>query len=95
MAAYETYKDSGVKWLGTTPSHWEVDKIRYFFDEITELNLNRQSSNQLQFKFGTIIPKSDLSVDENVWQTISQYTVVKPDDIIINGLTLKYALLTH
>lgn len=45
MAAYETYKDSGVKWLGTIPSHWEVDKIRYFFDEITELNLNRQSSN--------------------------------------------------
>ena len=95
MAAYETYKDSGVKWLGTIPSHWEVDKIRYFFDEITELNLNRQSSNQLQFKFGTIIPKSDLSVDENVWQTISKYTVVKPDDIIINGLNLNYDLLSH
>ena len=95
MAAYETYKDSGVKWLGTIPSHWEVDKIRYFFDEITELNLNRQSSNQLQFKFGTIIPKSDLSVDENVWQTISKYTVVKPDDIITQVSDLEFKPFEH
>lgn len=32
MAAYESYKDSGVKWLGKIPSHWEVKKLRAFFD---------------------------------------------------------------
>lgn len=32
MATYESYKDSGVKWLGQIPSHWEVKKLRAFFD---------------------------------------------------------------
>lgn len=32
MATYDKYKDSGVKWLGQIPSHWEVKKLRAFFD---------------------------------------------------------------
>ncbi|MDE6859210.1 MAG: hypothetical protein K2J65_02215, partial [Duncaniella sp.] len=32
MATYENYKDSGVKWFGQIPSHWEVKKLRAFFD---------------------------------------------------------------
>lgn len=32
MATYDSYKDSGVKWLGQIPSHWEVKKLRAFFD---------------------------------------------------------------
>lgn len=26
MQRYNSYKDSGVKWLGEIPSHWEVTK---------------------------------------------------------------------
>ncbi len=29
MEKYSSYKDSGVKWLGEIPSHWEVFRIRY------------------------------------------------------------------
>lgn len=32
MATYDSYKDSGVKWLGQIPSHWELKKLRAFFD---------------------------------------------------------------
>lgn len=28
MAAYDSYKDSGVKWLGKVPSHWEVKRAK-------------------------------------------------------------------
>lgn len=28
MERYESYKDSGVKWLGQIPSHWEVVKLK-------------------------------------------------------------------
>lgn len=94
MAAYDSYKDSGVKWLGKVPSHWEVKKLRSTFFEVKELNSNRQTSNQLQFKFGTIISKPDCSVDTDVWTTIEKYTVVKPNDIIINGLNLNFDLLS-
>ena len=28
MERYNSYKDSGVKWLGEIPSHWEVKRLR-------------------------------------------------------------------
>lgn len=31
MATYESYKDSGVKWLGQIPSHWEVKRAKTIF----------------------------------------------------------------
>ena len=38
MATYESYKDSGVKWIGQIPSHWEVKKLRAFFSEVCDVN---------------------------------------------------------
>lgn len=31
MERYNSYKDSGVKWLGEIPSHWEMNKAKYYF----------------------------------------------------------------
>ena len=95
MATYDSYKDSGVKWLGQIPSHWEVKKCRAFFDEVIEQNLSRKSSNQLQFQYGTIVPKANQVLDREVWKTISKYTLVKPGDIVINGLNLNYDLISQ
>ena len=33
MERYSEYKDSGVKWLGEIPGHWELRKMKYTFDE--------------------------------------------------------------
>lgn len=33
MERYSEYKDSGVKWLGEIPSHWEMRKMKYSFNE--------------------------------------------------------------
>lgn len=33
MKRYDSYKDSGVKWLGEIPSHWEVKRLGSFFTE--------------------------------------------------------------
>jgi len=33
MKKYDSYKDSGVKWLGQIPSHWEVKRLASFFTE--------------------------------------------------------------
>ena len=34
MQRYDTYKDSGVKWLGEIPEHWEVIKTSHLFTHI-------------------------------------------------------------
>ena len=33
MERYDSYKDSGVKWLGDIPSHWEVKRLGSYFTE--------------------------------------------------------------
>ena len=33
MERYERYKDSGVKWIGEIPGHWELRKMKYTFCE--------------------------------------------------------------
>lgn len=35
---YDTYKESGVQWLGEIPRHWEMRKMKYIFDERSEKN---------------------------------------------------------
>lgn len=95
MATYDNYKDSGVKWLGKIPSHWETKKLRAFFEEVKEQNTSRKSSNQLQFKYGAIVSKPNQEVNEDVWRTISKYTLVQPGDIIINGLNLNYDFISQ
>lgn len=31
MKRYESYKDSGVEWIGDVPSHWEINRMKYLF----------------------------------------------------------------
>jgi type I restriction enzyme S subunit len=34
MEKYDTYKDSGIEWIGAIPAHWEVKKLSYCFEKI-------------------------------------------------------------
>ena len=36
MERYSEYKDSGVKWLGKIPSHWDMRKMKFTFEERRE-----------------------------------------------------------
>ena len=38
MRRYESYKDSGVEWLGEVPSHWEVKKMKFLFQDTSIKN---------------------------------------------------------
>lgn len=31
MRQYETYKDTGIEWIGKVPSHWELSKLKHNF----------------------------------------------------------------
>lgn len=35
MKKYDSYKDSGIEWIGEIPSHWEVKKIKHFTNVLT------------------------------------------------------------
>ena len=36
MKRYDEYKQTGTPWIGEIPSHWEVKKLSYYADIITD-----------------------------------------------------------
>ena len=45
MKRYDSYKDSGVKWLGEIPSHWECVKLKYY------VSSSRKKANDASTKY--------------------------------------------
>jgi type I restriction enzyme S subunit len=42
MKRYNSYKDSGIEWIGEIPEHWEVKPLKYNFDIIPS-NIDKKS----------------------------------------------------
>ena len=48
-----------------------------------------------KFYFGSIVPKKEYELTNNLINTYKKYVIVKPGDIIINGLNLNYDFVTQ
>ena len=90
-------KDSGSEWVGNIPAHWDTIPIRYLFAECRLKNILNQEKTALKFTYGTIIKKTnfDSDSDEYVANTMTNYTVVYPGTIMINGLNLNYDFVSQ
>lgn len=90
-------KDSGIEWVGNIPVHWDTIPIRYLFAECRLKNILNQEKTALKFTYGTIIKKAnfDSDSDEYVANTMTNYTVVYPGTIMINGLNLNYDFVSQ
>ena len=90
-------KVSGIEWVGNIPAHWDTIPIRYLFAECRLKNTLNQEKTALKFTYGTIIKKTnfDSDSDEYVANTMTNYTVVYPGTIMINGLNLNYDFVSQ
>lgn len=90
-------KDSGIEWVGNIPAHWDAIPIRYLFAECRFKNTLNQEKTALKFTYGTIIKKTnfDSDSDEYVANAMTNYTVVNPGTIMINGLNLNYDFVSQ
>lgn len=81
MERYSAYKDSGVKWLGEIPSHWEVKRLGSFFFERKEKVSDKEYAPLSVTKQG-IFPQL-----ENVAKTNDgdNRKLVKEGDFVINS----------
>lgn len=93
MQPRQQMKDANIPWFDKIPRHWTVSKVSMLFAENKNTNYNLRSKIPMQFKFGEIIEKRDQREDS--LEEIRRYTVVEPDDIMVNGLNLNYDFLTQ
>ena len=85
-------KPSGDKWIGDIPQHWGCERVEKYFHNNTSYNKDFQYKHAFKFFKGTIIHKDETFEEDEYQDTYEKYTIVEPNDIIINGLNLNYDL---
>lgn len=84
MAAYDSYKDSGVKWLGTIPSHWELRKIKFTFDEKSVKGFPNEPLLAATQKYGVIKKEDYESRTVEAIKGRESLKLVEKDDFVIS-----------
>ncbi|MBD2502728.1 restriction endonuclease subunit S [Anabaena azotica] len=83
---YESYKDSGVEWLGEIPEHWDLQNIR----AVTELKSKRNRPDfpvlSVYREYGVLLKDSRDDNHNATGLDISSYKVVEIGDLVINKM---------
>lgn len=83
MERYDSYKDSGVKWLGEIPSHWEMLALKHILKHKKEVVGKRSSQYDLLSLTlkGVIIRDMD-NPEGKFPASFDTYQIVEPNDFI-------------
>ena len=88
MQRYESYKPSGVEWLGEIPNHWEVRRNIGVFDERKEANHPEMELLSVTIKRG-IIKQDEITVKKDSSnEDKSKYKVVRKHDLAYNKMRM-------
>ncbi|MFN3191266.1 MAG: restriction endonuclease subunit S [Aureliella sp.] len=84
--AYEHFQDSGRRWLGDFPTHWESKPLWTMFRRTKRTGYANEELLSVYRDYG-VIPKS--SRDDNFnkpSEDLSPYQLVEPSDLVINKM---------
>lgn len=68
MKKYDSYKDSGIEWIGEIPEHWKIQRLKYAFDLGTGLSITKENLIEKGVpcvNYGEIHSKYGFEVDIN------------------------------
>lgn len=80
MQRYSEYKDSGVKWLGEIPSHWEICKAKYLWTESNAISEKGSEDLLSVSQYDGVIP----SKGESRSESLKGYKIVNENNLVIN-----------
>lgn len=86
-AKYESYKDSGVDWLGEIPSDWELLKVKNIFRLVMKFAPKNNDCELLSVYTDIgVKPRKELEERGNRATTTDGYLIVEKGDIVVNKL---------
>lgn len=88
-------RPSGIPWIGNIPEHWEVQRLGRCFGENRSLNSDLECTEAYKFNYGSLIRKDENINPQELVDTYTKYTLLRENDIIINGLNLNYDFVTQ
>lgn len=74
---------------------WKRQRFSSLFTENKSKNQNCTVTHALQFFFGTIIPKKEYELTDDLRKIYTKYTIVSPGNIVLNGLNLNYDFVSQ
>ena len=70
------------------PNHWEERRIGALFTDQVFANSDFAYKHAFKFNYGTLVPKNEIGDEEAFRETYIKYSVIKNNDIVINGMNL-------
>lgn len=81
MEKYSSYKDSGVKWLGEIPSHWETRTLKYCCSLKGRIGWNGLRSEEFQYSsYAYLVTGQDFIGSEIDWSKCYQISQERYDE---------------
>lgn len=87
LPRYQEYRDSGERWLGTVPAHWDVHRLKNLF-EIRKRIVGEEGHQVLSITQNGIKIRDIESNDGQLSMDYSKYQVVNPGDFAMNHMDL-------
>ena len=85
---YESYKDSGVQWIGQLPSHWKIRRNLGLFDERKEVNQPDMELLSVTIDKGVIKQSEIATKKDSSNEDKSKYKVVRKGDLAYNKMRM-------
>ena len=90
MQQYDSYKDSGVKWLGEIPSHWEVNKAKYYlYSKKTIVGKDSANHERLALTLNGVIKREDGDDIGLNPEKLDTYQIVESGNLIFKLIDLE------
>jgi type I restriction enzyme S subunit len=80
MQRHESYKPSGVKWLGDIPSHWNLKKSKFLWREKEDRSTHGDEELLSVSQYLGVVPRKNESRSES----LEDYKRCEPNDLVIN-----------
>lgn len=87
LPKYESYKDSGVDWLGEIPADWDVRRLKYLFHEVNERSESGGENLLSVSQYTGVTPKSERMADGDLMtnaESLEGYKIVRRNDLVSN-----------
>lgn len=85
---YDSYKDSGIDWIGEIPTHWSVKRNLGIFAERKETNHPELDLLSVTIEHGIILQSEVLVKKDSSNEDKSRYKVVRKGDLAYNKMRM-------
>ena len=80
---YTDMKDSGIKWIGSVPSHWHLHTLYQLVRQVKNKNKDLQEQNLLSLSYGKIKRKDINTKDGLLPASFDGYNIIEAGDIVL------------